>query len=88
MTAEIIHRSGDTTAATSERGNGFGAILASQLDELDEAVLVSIADSAAAQRDALSSSADQESRAMAAICGLIAIEAEAALVRRETGVAV
>jgi hypothetical protein len=65
-------------------------LLTASLADLDDDVLVAIIDSASAQADYLGRfpRADTEARTMATVCGLIATAAEAALIKRRTGVSV
>lgn len=60
--------------------------LTTLLSQLDENVLVAIENSASSQAEYLGTLDDSESRAMAGICGIIAIAAQAASLRRKTGV--
>jgi hypothetical protein len=62
-------------------------LLTAHLAELDDDVLIAIADSASAQADYLGKlpASDTEARTMAVICGIIAAAADVALLRRSTG---
>jgi hypothetical protein len=63
------------------------AILTGQLARLDDELLTAIIDSSSSQSAYLSRfRGDTEARAMSAICGIISIAAESALLARRTGV--
>jgi hypothetical protein len=65
-------------------------LLTTHLADLDDDVLIAIADNASAQAEYLGRfpASDTEARTMAVICGIIAAAADVALLRRKTGAAV
>jgi hypothetical protein len=74
----------------SERGDQMDGILIGHLlADLDEDALTGIIDSSSAQSDYLARfPGDREARALSAVCGVIAIAAESALIQRRTGITV
>lgn len=62
-------------------------ILIGHLADLDEDALTGIIDSSSAQSAYLGRfPADREAKAMSAVCGVIVIAAESALIQRRTGI--